>query len=70
MASEDLVLDILKESDKITDADIAKCRESIGIRASSVLELIVMDGILKEEELVSFQREKAWTRHRVSGWWV
>jgi len=54
MASEDLVLDILKESGKITDADVAACQDSIGVRASSVLELIVMDGMIKEEELVTF----------------
>jgi general secretion pathway protein E/type IV pilus assembly protein PilB len=57
MASEDLVLDVLKEAGKITDADIAKCRESLGVRASTVLELLVMDGIIKENELVSFLSE-------------
>ncbi len=54
MATEDLILDLLKEADKVTDADIEKCREDLGMRASTILELLVMDGIIKEQNLVAF----------------
>jgi type IV pilus assembly protein PilB len=54
MTSQELILDILKESGKITDEDIEKAQENVGVRASTVLEILVIDGILKEKELVAF----------------
>ena len=54
MASEDLILDILLEQGKIKQEDIDKCRENLGVRANTMLELLCLDGIIKEEELVAF----------------
>jgi general secretion pathway protein E/type IV pilus assembly protein PilB len=57
MASEDIILDILKDAGQITDDDIASVQDELGVRASTVLELLVMNGKLKEEDLVPFLAE-------------
>lgn len=54
MASQELILDLLKESGKITDEDIEKAQENVGVRAGTILEVLVIDGLLKEKELVAF----------------
>ncbi|NLF37871.1 type II/IV secretion system protein [bacterium] len=57
MGSEQLILDVLKENGKITDQDIEKAEKDVGVRAGTVLELLVLNGSIKETELVSFLAE-------------
>lgn len=54
MASEDLIIDLLKDAGKITDEQVAKAREEVGIRAGTALEVLILTGVLDEKELVSF----------------
>jgi hypothetical protein len=44
MASEDFIIDLLKDSGKLTDAQLAKAREDVGIRAGTVLEVLILTG--------------------------
>jgi len=53
MAAEDLILDMLKDAGMLTDAQIVKAREDVGVRASTVLEVLVLTGIVAENELVT-----------------
>ena len=57
MAAEDLILDMLKDAGMLTDAQIAKAREDVGVRAGTVLEVLVLTGIVAEKELVTFLTE-------------
>jgi len=57
MAAEDLILDMLKDAGMLTDAQIAKAREDVGVRAGTVLEVLVLTGIVAEQELVTFLTE-------------
>jgi len=57
MAAEDLILDMLKDAGSLTDAQIAKAREDVGIRAGTVLEVLVISGIVAEKNLVAFLTE-------------
>ena len=52
MGSEDMVLDILKDAGKITDEDIEKAKEDVGVRASTILGVLVILGVMDEKELV------------------
>ncbi|MCX7003426.1 MAG: GspE/PulE family protein [bacterium] len=53
MAAEDLILDMLKDAGMLTDAQIVKARDDVGVRASTVLEVLVLTGIVAEKELVT-----------------
>lgn len=57
MASDDMILDILKENGKITDEQIDNAKGEVGVRASTVLGVLVILGALDEKELVSFLAE-------------
>ena len=57
MASEQLILDILKENGKIADTDIANAQKDVGVRASTILEMLVIHGAIKEPDLVAFLSE-------------
>ncbi len=57
MASEDIVLDILKESGKLTDEQIQKAKEDVGVRAGTILGVLVINGVINEKELVDFLAE-------------
>jgi len=57
MAAEDLILDVLKDVGKLTDAQIDSVRGELGVRASTLLELLVLAGTLDEKDLVSFLAE-------------
>ena len=57
MASEDFILDLLKESGAIDDKDIAKAREELGVRASTICELLVLNGVIDEKRIVAFLAE-------------
>lgn len=57
MASHEFVLDILKENDKVTEEQLEKAQEDVGVRTSSLLEALLLNGVMKEEDLVSFLSE-------------
>jgi len=57
MASDDMILDILKENGKITDEQIDNAKGEVGVRASTVLGVLVILGALDEKELVTFLAE-------------
>jgi len=57
MASEDFIIDLLKDSGKLTDAQLAKAREDVGIRAGTVLEVLILTGVVDEKDLVTFLAE-------------
>jgi len=57
MASDDMILDILKENSKITDEQIDNAKGEVGVRASTVLGVLVILGALDEKELVTFLAE-------------
>ena len=54
MASDDMILDILVENGKITDEQIENAKAEVGVRASTVLGVLVILGAVDEKELVSF----------------
>ncbi len=54
MASEDIVLDILKESGKVTAEQIEKAKEDVGVRAGTILGVLVINGVINEKDLVDF----------------
>ena len=54
MASDDMILDILVENGKITDEQIEKAKAEVGVRASTIIGVLVVLGALHEKELVSF----------------
>jgi len=57
MASEDIVLDILKESGKLTDEQIETAKEDVGVRAGTLLGVLVINGSIDEKDLVDFLAE-------------
>ena len=57
MASDDMILDILVENGKITDEQIESSKAEVGVRASTVLGVLVILGAVDEKELVSFLAE-------------
>ena len=48
MASEDIVLDILVESGKLTSEQIEKAKEDVGVRAGTILGVLVINGVINE----------------------
>ena len=54
MASDDMIIDILKENGKITDEQIESAKGEVGVRASTLLGVLVVLGALDEKELVAF----------------
>jgi len=54
MAADDMILDILKENGKITDEQIESAKGEVGVRASTVLGVLVVLGAIDEKELVAF----------------
>ena len=57
MASDEMILDILKDGEKITDDDIEKAQGEVGVRASTVLGVLVTLGMLDEKDLVKYLSE-------------
>jgi general secretion pathway protein E/type IV pilus assembly protein PilB len=57
MAAEDLILDMLKDAGMLTDAQMVKARADVGVRAGTVLEVLVLTGIVAEKELIAFLTE-------------
>jgi len=54
MASDDMILDILKENGKITEEQIESAKQEVGVRASTVLGVLIILGAMDEKELVAF----------------
>ena len=57
MASDDMILDILVENGKITEEQIENAKGEVGVRASTVLGVLVILGALEEKSLISFLAE-------------